>query len=100
MLIFCIRGAYFTRQGYRTSGLHTLTENLLHALRRRERTSQGRFHHTGLEEDVQPRMDEIRMGLQDELRGQRGWLCRVIEAGTIRRGDPVVVTTEIVAEAK
>ena len=41
VLIFCIRGAYFTRQGYRGSGLHTLTENLLHALRRRERTSQG-----------------------------------------------------------
>jgi MOSC domain-containing protein YiiM len=50
--------------------------------------------------DPCPRMDEIRMGLQDELRGQRGWLCRVIEAGTIRQGDPVVVTTEIVAEAR
>jgi MOSC domain-containing protein YiiM len=50
--------------------------------------------------DPCPRMDEIRMGLQDELRGQRGWLCRVIEAGTIRRGDPVVVAAEIVAEAK
>jgi MOSC domain-containing protein YiiM len=50
--------------------------------------------------DPCPRMDEIRMGLQDELRGQRGWLCRVIEAGTIRRGDPVVVAAEIVAEAR
>ena len=37
------------------------------------------------------RMDEIRMGLQEELRGQRGWLCRVIEAGVIRRGDRIEV---------
>jgi MOSC domain-containing protein YiiM len=37
------------------------------------------------------RMDEIRMGLQEELRGQRGWLCRVKEAGTIRRGDRIEV---------
>jgi MOSC domain-containing protein YiiM len=37
------------------------------------------------------RMDEIRMGLQQELRGQRGWLCRVKEAGTIRRGDRIEV---------
>ena len=27
------------------------------------------------------RMDEIRMGLQEGLRGQRGWLCLVKEAG-------------------
>jgi MOSC domain-containing protein YiiM len=50
--------------------------------------------------DPCPRMDEIRTGLQEELRGQRGWLCRVIEAGTIRQGDPVVVMTEVAAEAK
>jgi MOSC domain-containing protein YiiM len=37
------------------------------------------------------RMDEIRMGLQEELRGQRGWLCRVTEAGIIRRGDRIEV---------
>lgn len=37
------------------------------------------------------RMDEIRMGLQEGLRGQRGWLCRVKEAGTIRRGDRIEV---------
>lgn len=41
------------------------------------------------------RMDEIRMGLQAELRGQRGWLCRVQESGTIRRGDRI----EVVAQA-
>jgi MOSC domain-containing protein YiiM len=37
------------------------------------------------------RMDEIRMGLQEELRGQRGWLCRVKEAGMIRKGDRIQV---------
>jgi MOSC domain-containing protein YiiM len=39
-----------------------------------------------------PRMDEIRMGLQEELRGQRGWLCKVNVAGRIRRGDRIEVT--------
>ena len=37
------------------------------------------------------RMDEIRQGLQEELRGQRGWLCRVLEGGRIRRGDRIEV---------
>lgn len=37
------------------------------------------------------RMDEIRSGLQEELRGQRGWLCQVREAGIIRRGDRIEV---------
>ena len=37
------------------------------------------------------RMDEIRMGLQEELRGQRGWLCRVKEVGEVRRGDRIEV---------
>jgi MOSC domain-containing protein YiiM len=37
------------------------------------------------------RMDEIRQGLQAELRGQRGWLCRVVEGGKIRRGDRIEV---------
>jgi MOSC domain-containing protein YiiM len=36
-----------------------------------------------------PRMDDICQGLQQELKGQRGWLCRVIEEGTIRRGDAI-----------
>jgi hypothetical protein len=35
------------------------------------------------------RMDEIRMGLQQELHGQRGTLCRVIEGGRILRGDTI-----------
>lgn len=35
------------------------------------------------------RMDEIRQGLQHELRGRRGVLCRVIEGGRIRRGDRI-----------
>lgn len=37
------------------------------------------------------RMDEIRMGLQEELRGQRGWLCQVNVGGRIRRGDRIEV---------
>ena len=37
------------------------------------------------------RMDEIRQGLQEELRGQRCWLGRVVESGTIRRGDRIEV---------
>jgi MOSC domain-containing protein YiiM len=37
------------------------------------------------------RMDEIRMGLQQELRGRRGWFCKVIEAGMIRKGDRIEV---------
>jgi MOSC domain-containing protein YiiM len=41
------------------------------------------------------RMDEIRMGLQEELKGQRGWLCRVQEAGKIRRGDRIEVQTQV-----
>ena len=50
--------------------------------------------------DPCPRMDEIRMGLQEELRGQRGWLCRVVVTGTIRKGDTVTVTSSVAAEAK
>jgi MOSC domain-containing protein YiiM len=41
--------------------------------------------------DPCPRMDEIRMGLQTGLRGRRGWLCRVVEPGIIRPGDPIEV---------
>src|ERR1700677_869871 len=43
------------------------------------------------------RMDEIRMGLQEELRGQRGWLCRVKEGAVIRRGDRIEVMAAAVA---
>ncbi|MFZ0883353.1 MAG: MOSC domain-containing protein [Candidatus Acidiferrales bacterium] len=38
-----------------------------------------------------PRMDEVRMGLQEELRGQRGWLCKVTVGGLVRRGDRIEV---------
>lgn len=38
-----------------------------------------------------PRMDEVRMGLEEELRGQRGWLCKVTAGGRVRRGDPIEV---------
>jgi MOSC domain-containing protein YiiM len=46
------------------------------------------------------RMDEIRQGLQDELRGQRGWLCRVVEGGTIRRGDGIEVLAGLPVSAR
>ena len=45
------------------------------------------------------RMDEIRVGLQEELRGQRGWLCRVQEAGKIRRGDRIEVLAQTEGQA-
>jgi MOSC domain-containing protein YiiM len=34
-------------------------------------------------------MDDIRPGLKLKLRGRRGLLCRVVEGGTIRRGDRI-----------
>jgi MOSC domain-containing protein YiiM len=34
-------------------------------------------------------MEKIRPGLRKELYGRRGMLCRVIEGGTIRRGDMI-----------
>ncbi len=46
------------------------------------------------------RMDAIRQGLREELRGQRGILCRVISAGRIRAGDliqapaPAAISTD------
>jgi MOSC domain-containing protein YiiM len=41
------------------------------------------------------RMDEIRMGLEQELWGQRGWLCRVVEGGKLRRGDHIEVLAPV-----
>ena len=46
------------------------------------------------------RMDEIRMGLQQELHGQRGILCRVVEGGRIRRGDAIQMAPAAVAAPK
>ena len=37
------------------------------------------------------RMDEIREGLQEELKGQRGVLGKIVKGGLIRRGDAVEV---------
>ena len=36
-------------------------------------------------------MDEIRAGLRQKLRGQRGMLCRVVQGGWIRRGNRIEV---------
>jgi MOSC domain-containing protein YiiM len=35
------------------------------------------------------RMDDIRPGLEQGLRGRRGMLCRVVEGGSIRVGDTI-----------
>lgn len=34
-------------------------------------------------------MDDIRPGLQQQLRGRRGQLCRVLQSGRIRPADPI-----------
>jgi len=39
-------------------------------------------------------MDAIRQGLQEAMRGRRGILCRVVESGRIRRGDPIEIVEE------
>jgi MOSC domain-containing protein YiiM len=36
-------------------------------------------------------LDEIRQGLQEELRGRHGMLCRVAGSGRIRRGDRIEI---------
>jgi MOSC domain-containing protein YiiM len=33
-------------------------------------------------------IEELRPGLQDEIRGRRGMLARVVKGGTFREGDP------------
>ncbi len=38
------------------------------------------------------RMEEIRVGMQDALRDRRGMLARVLQEGTIRVGDTIIVT--------
>lgn len=43
-------------------------------------------------------MDNIRMGLQGELKGKRGTLCRVMVAGCIRQGDAIEVVIHSAAE--
>lgn len=35
------------------------------------------------------KMEAIRPGLRRELWGRRGMLCRVVDGGVIRRGDPI-----------
>ncbi len=46
------------------------------------------------------RMEEIRPGLQQELRGRRGVLCRVVRGGRIRRGDPMKLLQAVAADAR
>ena len=42
-------------------------------------------------------MDEIRPGLQAELVGRRGMLCRAVRGGTVRPGDEISVESVSVA---
>lgn len=42
-------------------------------------------------------MDEIRPGLQGELPGRRGMLCRVVRGGLVRAGDEIIVESVSVA---
>lgn len=46
------------------------------------------------------RMEEIRPGLQRELRGRRGVLCRVVRGGRIRQGDPIGLLEDVAADAR
>lgn len=46
------------------------------------------------------RMEEIRTGLQRDLRGRRGVLCRVVRGGRIRRGDPIRLLDGVPADAR
>lgn len=39
-------------------------------------------------------MDDIRPGLQQQLRGRRGMLCRVVQSGLIRPGDAITLLAE------
>jgi len=34
-------------------------------------------------------IEKLRPGLRKEMRGRRGMLCRVLEGGTVRRGDAI-----------
>ncbi len=43
-------------------------------------------------------LEKVRPGLRREMRGRRGMLCRVMQSGTVRRGDAIEkITTASVA---
>jgi MOSC domain-containing protein YiiM len=39
-------------------------------------------------------LDDIRPGLREEIRGQRGMLCRVLQGGTVRKGDRIAIRND------
>ena len=44
------------------------------------------------------KLETIRIGLQDELQGRRGIMCRILKGGLIRAGDPIEVVSHVVVE--
>ncbi len=42
-----------------------------------------------MENEPCERMEAIRPGLRQELKGRRGMLARIVEGGTVRVGDPI-----------
>ena len=36
-------------------------------------------------------IEELRAGLQEEMIGRRGMLCRVLRGGTVKQGDPIAL---------
>ena len=73
-----------TRENITTSGLHVNGLEIGQKLRVGE---------TRLEVSAAcmpcDQLEKVRPGLQKEIWGRRGMLCRVLEGGIIRRGDPI-----------
>ncbi len=40
-------------------------------------------------------IEALRPGLQAEMQGRRGMLCRVLKGGTVRRGDPIELEEQV-----
>ena len=104
----CIHGRPHSRRQVSLMDIETLEELGVNPGQVKENITTRRFDMRRLEPGVQlrigqsllevtlrcdacPRMDEIRQGLQQELAGQRGWRCRVVEAGPVRRGDTIEI---------
>ena len=78
------------RENITTSGLHV---NGLKA-GQQLRIGKARLEVTGVCTPCD-QLERLRPGLRREMWGRRGMLCRVIEGGTIRRGDPIEKLTVV-----